>query len=313
MQKRLLLDSMISQKTMFAKTVQKCSLFSLVHPTNRPLYTLMFITWGGKLAATSFCTIWASRLKGHEANSEGNQRKIPRCDNCAFFFSDGPCTQYKHRRNFYLFCTENFKKGFTRGTWNYFKASHGKGAPDGIGATLKRWADRLVSQGVDIPIAMSLYQALNDGQSKVKLFYIQEQDIEDAVKEMPTDLPSGTIYNEASPGFTSLLHCQVITLSPGKMLYHDISCMCSANGNLECSCQKTKSFGHTEDLIHSTQEEQWHTPEVVGKWCALLYEGHIYPGIIQEVNETHCQVKCMQSGEKTLFLAIEGGCPLVSL
>lgn len=40
-----------------------------------------------------------------------------------------------------------------------------------------------------------LYQALNDGQSKVKLFYIQEQDVDDAVKEMPADLP------EASPGF----------------------------------------------------------------------------------------------------------------
>lgn len=80
--------------------------------------------------------------------------------------------------------------GFTRGSWNYFEASHGKGAPDGIGGTLKRRADRLVSQGVDIPTPMSLYQALNDEQSKVRLFYIQEQDVDDAVKKMPAKLPA---------------------------------------------------------------------------------------------------------------------------
>lgn len=143
-------------------------------------------------------------METHGAHSEGNPRKIPRCDNCAFFFSDGPCTQYKQRRNFYLFCTEIFKKGFTRGTWNYFEASHGKGAPDGIGGTLKRRADRLVSQGVDIPTAMSLYQALNDGQSKVKLFYIQEQDVDDAVKEMPADLPAVPSTMRLHQVFTSL-------------------------------------------------------------------------------------------------------------
>ncbi|KAG9355818.1 hypothetical protein JZ751_000660 [Albula glossodonta] len=51
---------------------------------------------------------------------------------------------------------------FTRGTWNYFEDSHGKGAPDGVGGTLKRRADRLVRLGVNIPMALSLYQALMD-------------------------------------------------------------------------------------------------------------------------------------------------------
>ncbi|KAI3375809.1 hypothetical protein L3Q82_004091 [Scortum barcoo] len=184
-------------------------------------------------------------------------------------------------------CKYSAEKGFNRGTWNYFKASHGKGAPDDVGGTLKRRADRLVSQGVDIPTALSLYQALSEEQSKVKLFYIQEQAVEDAVKEMPADLP-------AVPS-TMRLH-QVVTLSPGKILYRDVSCMCSATGNLECDCHKTKCFSfnpthnHTEDPIHSTPEEvQWHSPENVGKWCALVYDHTIYPGIIQEVNETHCQ------------------------
>lgn len=245
----------------------------------------------------SFCSISASRLKGPSAIWQHLEpllkeirEKYPDMTTI-HFFSDGPCTQYKQRGNFYLFCTEIFKKGFTLGTWNFFEASHGKGAPDGIGGTLKRRADRLVSQGVDIPTALSLYQALSEGESKVTLYYIQEQDVEDAVKKMPADLP-------AVPS-TMRLH-QVVTFSPGK-----ISCMCSAIGNLECGCQTIKSFSfnqtddHTEEK--STLEEQWHNPEVVGKWCVLVYEHTIYPGIIQDVNETHAHVKCIHKGGENLF------------
>ncbi|XP_051537007.1 uncharacterized protein LOC127430905 [Myxocyprinus asiaticus] len=90
-----------------------------------------------------------------------------------------------------------------------------KGAPDCVSGTLKRRADRLVSQGVDIPMALSLYQALSEVQSKVKLFYIEEQAVEDAVKEMPADIP-------AVPS-TMRLH-QVVILSPRKILSLHVLC-----------------------------------------------------------------------------------------
>ncbi len=53
------------------------------------------------------------------------------------FFSDGPSTQYRQKGNFYLFCTKLQQYGFQSGTWNFLEASHGKGAPDGIGGFLK--------------------------------------------------------------------------------------------------------------------------------------------------------------------------------
>lgn len=43
-----------------------------------------------------------------------------------------------------------FEEGFKFGTWSYLESSHGKGAADGIGGTLKRTADRLVATGSDI-------------------------------------------------------------------------------------------------------------------------------------------------------------------
>lgn len=49
------------------------------------------------------------------------------------FFSDGPATQYKQKGNFYMIGTEPHQKGFHTTTWNFFEASHGKGAPDGVG------------------------------------------------------------------------------------------------------------------------------------------------------------------------------------
>lgn len=123
--------------------------------------------------------------------------------------------------------------GFTRGTWNFFEASHGKGAPDGVGGSLKKRADRLVSQGVDIPTASSLYRALREGESKVALFFIEEQAVEGAAMTMPTNIPSISA--------TMRIH-QVLTLSPGEILCRDVSCLFSASGNLRCECQESKSF-----------------------------------------------------------------------
>ncbi|KAI0217102.1 hypothetical protein LSAT2_031001 [Lamellibrachia satsuma] len=73
------------------------------------------------------------------------------------FFSDGPTAQYRQK---VLFSTKVFDMGYQAGSWNFWEASHGKGAPDSIGGAIKRKADRLTSQGHDIPDAAHLYRAL---------------------------------------------------------------------------------------------------------------------------------------------------------
>ncbi|KAI4811884.1 hypothetical protein KUCAC02_014755 [Chaenocephalus aceratus] len=150
---------------------------------------------GGTAEHMCFGTISASKEKGPSAIwahlspiLDEVKASYPSVE-VVHFFSDGPCTQYRQKGNFFLFSTELMNRGFKRGTWNFFEASHGKGAPDGVGGLLKRTADRLVSQGHDIPSAE----------------------------------PSDSI----------------------------------------------------------------------GQWCALKYDEDIYPGVIQEVMDTHVQVKCM--------------------
>jgi hypothetical protein len=65
-------------------------------------------------------------------------------------FSDGPTSQNKQKLKFYLSSTELFEHGFKKGYWNLHTAGHGKGIPDGIGASLKRSAGIRVKHGEDV-------------------------------------------------------------------------------------------------------------------------------------------------------------------
>ena len=101
-------------------------------------------------------------------------------------------------------------------TWNFFEASHGKGAPDGIGGYLKRTADDLVSRGIDIPNAKSLFKALDKSSQRVKLYFIEEDDISIYEKRLP----------QLSPIKGTMLIHQIVSDHPLRIHYRDVSCLC---------------------------------------------------------------------------------------
>lgn len=103
------------------------------------------------------------------------------------FISDGPTSQYRNKTNFYLASTVPFMRGFNHVTWNFTEASHGKGAPDGVGGALKNLADRIVSYGTSIPDADTLFEQLNLNSS-VRLFKITEEDVKTSAEFVPPDL-----------------------------------------------------------------------------------------------------------------------------
>lgn len=165
------------------------------------------------------------------------------CQRC-IFLAMGPA----HNRNFYLkFLRRGLQGEPGSQSWQRSPRWH-------------RWhteeEDRLISQGVDIPTAMSLYQALNDGQSTVKFFYIQEQDVNDAVNEMPADLPEVPTKMRLYQVFTSLI-LHYSSLVKALWTVYDWSCLdkwlrlCSANRNMEDNCQKTKSFSFNSTDAHT--------------------------------------------------------------
>ncbi|KAK3779335.1 hypothetical protein RRG08_028892 [Elysia crispata] len=75
--------------------------------------------------------------KKHVANMTDREKRSAR-KKWRNYKSDGPCSQYRQKHNFYLFTKHCHDLGFTSATWNFFEAGHGKGAPDGIGSSENR-------------------------------------------------------------------------------------------------------------------------------------------------------------------------------
>ncbi|KAG5893974.1 hypothetical protein JTB14_006578 [Gonioctena quinquepunctata] len=66
--------------------------------------------------------------------------------------SDSPVNQYKNKCVFHIVShhLKYFLPGINNFTWNYSEPGHDKGAPDGVGGTLKRSADQAIAEGKDV-------------------------------------------------------------------------------------------------------------------------------------------------------------------
>ena len=203
-----------------------------------------------------------------------------------------------------MVCTEPYKKGFQGTTWNFFEASHRKGAPDGVGGSLKRAADLLVRHGRDITDAMSFYQELRNSGSQIQLYYVSEEEVERKA-QMMSGVPLVTIKG------TMRMH-QVINITPGILKYRDISCVCqAAEGVWDCPCYGLQEVTLPTVLANGRDLSPPHQPGVIdpdtsaplrpdaieshhsGQWCIVNYDKQPYPGVILEVEEHNVQVKCM--------------------
>jgi len=141
------------------------------------------------------------------------------------FWSDGPTTQYRNKANFYFFSTVLHQMGYHAATWNFFESGHGKGAPDGIGASVKRQADSWVSSGVDVPSAQKLFDFLECGNSTIQFYLIDPVEITEFDALWPSTLKpiNGTMK----------VH-QLHTDDEYSVSYRNLSCFCQRP--TLCSC-----------------------------------------------------------------------------
>ena len=146
--------------------------------------------------------------------------------NTMHFFSDGPTTQYKQELNFYLFSNNIEERGLKFSTWNFFESGHGKGIPDGVGATIKRTADAAVRRGRDCTNARDMVDIVESTGPKTRIFLIPEKAIDGAI----TSLANATVTPVKG---TMKLH-QIATTSTNTFSYRDISCMCTQGTVCKC-------------------------------------------------------------------------------
>ena len=242
----------------------------------------------GKKKTLSFCTIsdstrhdpsavWAHMEPVFELLKEScpNVTKI-------HLWSDGPTTQYRNKKNFYLFTYFMNKYGYTsKPTWNMFEAGHGKGAADAIGGVIKRMADSHVNHGNDIKNPKELFHILEGKQPKVKLFFIDESNIT-AIDEF---VPSGL---KPVPG-TMKIHQVVCTGPIGKISKKCTSfCMagCCPDIPFEIYCVHSNNVQAHEQQISLEMYCSDDTPNIsVEDWCIVEYDEVLYPGMVLEVGE----------------------------
>ncbi|KAK0132285.1 hypothetical protein N1851_032914 [Merluccius polli] len=179
--------------------------------------------------------------------------------------------------------------GFKSVTWNFSEKAHGKGAPDGVGATVKRIADTAVQRGKDLQTPEDVYDFLIKQKSTVNFYWISEEDVEKFDEKVPELVP-------AVKG-TMKLH-QVISTEPATILYRDISCFCSRPAAADCKCYSPSKV----DFRSVSEAPEPPSLNQKGKFIVVNYEGKPFVGQITQVVGDEIEVSCMkQLGAKNVF------------
>lgn len=136
------------------------------------------------------------------------------------FLSDGPVTQYRNRKMFQLWVLYlAVELGATEMTWNFSEAGHGKGAPDGVGGSVKRLADRYVARGYDVPNLDKLISLLKESNSKTNFHVIENEEIQKMDSLITTPIPAfkGTLsihqltWNKEEPSIIQVRRLSCLT------------------------------------------------------------------------------------------------------
>ena len=121
---------------------------------------------------------------------------VGRIDNL-YVLSDSPSSQYRNRTMFYVMFNYiipyfNNLKHFQ---WNYSESGHSKGAPDGIGASVKRSCDHAVAYGVDVSNFEKFFNFVDSRKKKVAIIPINATNpsMQDDVKKAPAIKGNNTL------------------------------------------------------------------------------------------------------------------------
>lgn len=147
----------------------------------------------GTLRNKSFCTI--SNCLQHDAGAiwahvspilKMAQAMVPY--ETVHFLSDSPSSQYRNKNIFYMITKlKNVNPNICRVSWNYQESGHGKGAPDGIGAVIKRTADSFVRYGGDVGFFEDFWALVTKNIPNVYFEMVTERDIKEKI--FPPNIP----------------------------------------------------------------------------------------------------------------------------
>lgn len=185
----------------------------------------------------SFCSISectqhdAAAIWAHLIPTIGYVMEISTQIDTIHFISDSPTSQYRNRFIFYMI--SQLYRDFPQLksiTWNYLEAGHGKGAPDGVGAVLKRTADQVVRFGSDVE-SLNTFLACLRPRVKIEIRVVSKNDI--AARCFPKTVKTAKK--------TMMVHQVLWSFGNSKLSLRKLSCF---RCNNEVICSHSKHIGY---------------------------------------------------------------------
>lgn len=222
----------------------------------------------------SFCTVSectqhdAAAIWAHLIPTIGYVMEISTQIDTIHFISDSPTSQYRNRFIFYMI--SQLYRDFPQlksVIWNYLEAGHGKGAPDGVGAVLKRTADQYVRFGSDVDSLDTFLTCLRS-RVKIEIRVVTRSDI--VAKSFPTTL-------KPAKG-TMMVHQALWSYGCSKITLRKLSCFLCNN---QAICCHGKHIGYYEIPCNE---------EVNTSQFQSFLDENTTPELIQEISETDFQI-----------------------
>lgn len=156
---------------------------------------VIYIKKGREIINYSLCTVsectrhdspavWAHLQKALEFVFE----KSPNITT-VHILTDSPSSQYRNKYIFYIMTQlQNVFSSLKSVTWNYQESGHGKGAPDGVGAVVKRTADYQVKCGRDVGDFSTFVSIVLENIKNVEIRVVEEHEIREKEIHLPKNI-----------------------------------------------------------------------------------------------------------------------------
>ncbi|CAH0726839.1 unnamed protein product, partial [Brenthis ino] len=199
------------------------------------------------------------------------------------FLTDSPSSQYRNRKIFFIISQlQQQFPNLNNVTWNYLESGHGKGAPDGIGAVIKRTADACVRFGQDVGTLEDFWNVIKAKMKNIEIHIITKKDIEDRKIPQNVNIFKGTMS----------VHQVLWSSNNLRMTFRKLSCFFCQNG-IECSHGYHLGYMDVPQTIIELEEELLHdfletntTPEIINEITNS-------PEILNSTSQaTHASLNC---------------------
>lgn len=211
-------------------------------------------------------------------------------------FSDGPSSQFKNQ--FVLNYLPIIKKQLNLDylCWNFFATSHGKGAVDGIGGTVKRnvWMETLSRQAV-VSSLQDFCEVAMKKEQKIEVIPVSAEGIKSSASKMELNK-----FFASSTPVPSIKRMHFVRVLPNgaikcKEFTNKIEIEETSFESLDLEVESSASESDTDEW-YDEQCEKLAPPAKVnlGDFVICQYEGELFPGQVTKVHSEGARVKVLQ-------------------